>query len=271
MTTLRIVQITDTHLSQDFPQFWPNFDRIVANVNDEAPHLVINTGDIACNGPDSDAELEFAARRHRAINAPFLAVPGNHDIGEEPPGQPAKQYIDAPRRSRWHRYFGHDWWAIGFGAWRIIGINSQLMGSGIEAEELQWAWLEQELAEAADRPVAIFQHKPPFREDPHRPASFDDFRCMTAAARERYAALIAPSSVRFISCGHSHIHRKTRWLDKDVYWAPPASAVEDAATGPNGHPGYARFDFTGSDVRIRFVFPLECDLIDFNDMHAGAL
>ncbi|MEL6203797.1 MAG: metallophosphoesterase [Pseudomonadota bacterium] len=265
--TIRIINISDTHLSATHGLFYPNFLKVVDRINAEAPNLVINTGDIAVNGPDSDADMAFAAREHQRLNAPLLTLPGNHDIGEEPPGQPAKQYINAERRARWHKYFGPDYWAMNVGAWRLIGINSQLMGSGIEAEEPQWEWLATELAQAQGRPVGIFQHKPPYREDPDTP--HDGFRCMTAAARARYAALIEPSTVRFLSCGHSHVHKKDRWLDRDIYWVPPTSAHEDGNTGLNAYCGYLDWRFDGEDYRVDVVFPLELERIDFNDMKAG--
>lgn len=266
--TIRVIQITDTHLSPERRHFVPNFEKIVDAVNAEQPHLVVNTGDVSTDGPDSDAELDFAARAHRRIDAPVLAVPGNHDVGDEPPGQPRQQYVNKERLARWRRYFDRDYWAVSVGAWRLIGLNTLLMGSGLEDEEqAQWDWLAQELREARDRPVGVFQHKPPFREDPG--STIDDFRHMVAAARARYAELLTPSSVRFLTCGHTHVHRRMSWLGRDVYWGPPTSAIEDAVNGPNAYPGYTRFDFVGDTVSVRFVFPLECELIDFNDANAA--
>ena len=95
------------------------------------------------------------------LKSPVHAIPGNHDVGDEPPGQEADQIIDAHRLQRWLSVFGADRFAFDAGGWRVLGINAQLLGSGLPQEGEQDAWLDAELG-AASRPVLLALHKPLF-------------------------------------------------------------------------------------------------------------
>jgi hypothetical protein len=91
-------------------------------------HFTLAT--LAINGSDSDAEIAFAATALRNLRTRVMALPGNHDVGDEPPGQHPDQIIDADRLARWDSSFATDRWALDAGAWRLIGVNAQLFGSG---------------------------------------------------------------------------------------------------------------------------------------------
>ena len=104
---------------------------------------VIINGDLAINGPESDAEIAFAASALKGLHGPGLSLPGNHDVGDEPPGQDPDQIVDVARLDRWDRSFGTDRWALDMGAWRLVGANAQLFGSGLARERGQERWLEE--------------------------------------------------------------------------------------------------------------------------------
>jgi hypothetical protein len=63
-----------------------------------------------------------------------MPLPGNHDVGDEPPGQDPSQIVDASRLARWDRFFAIDRWSFDAEAWRIIGLTPQLLGSGLARE-----------------------------------------------------------------------------------------------------------------------------------------
>ena len=86
---------------------------------------VIVNGDLAINGPDSEAEIAFAATTLGYLRTRVIALPGNHDVGDEPPGQDADQIIDADRLARWDNFVATDRWALDAGGWRLIGVNAQ--------------------------------------------------------------------------------------------------------------------------------------------------
>jgi hypothetical protein len=90
-----------------------------------------------------------------------MALPGNHDVGDEPPGQDPDQIVDADRLARWDRYFATDRWILDAGGWRLLGVNAQLFGSGLAREHAQNQRLDAQLT-TAGRPFALFLHKPLF-------------------------------------------------------------------------------------------------------------
>lgn len=130
----RIVILSDIHLSPTHGFFWENWcvAREFADTAD-ADAVIVN-GDLAINGPDSDAEIAFAAAALQTLRTPVMALPGNHDVGDEPPAQDAHQIIDDNRLRRWDGSFAGDRWTLDLGGWRLIGVNAQLFGSGLERE-----------------------------------------------------------------------------------------------------------------------------------------
>jgi 3',5'-cyclic AMP phosphodiesterase CpdA len=104
----RIVVISDPHLSPTHGFFWDNWRCTCEVVNRLSPDAVIVSGDLCMNGPDSDAEVAFARDALRHFAPPVYAIPGNHDIGDEPPGQELDQLIDESRLQRWISQFSTD-------------------------------------------------------------------------------------------------------------------------------------------------------------------
>ena len=82
----RIAFLSDLHLSPVHGFFWENFRLAAAAADAAGAEAVVVNGDLCINGPDSDAEMDFAAAALRRLRAPVLALPGNHDVGDEPPG-----------------------------------------------------------------------------------------------------------------------------------------------------------------------------------------
>ncbi len=224
MPAFTIAHITDTHLSGDKPQFVPNFEATLRALDDLDPDLVVNTGDLSVNGADLDADHVHARALHGVIASPWRVVPGNHDVGDNPAGAvPVKQPIDDGRRARFIAQWGQDWWGADGGDFRLIGLNAQLLGSGLAAEEEQWDFLAAEAAGARGRPTALFIHKPLFR---HHPAETEvGHRYVLPAARERLLALLGPTRLRLVASGHVHQHRLTRVHGVLHGWGPSTAFI----------------------------------------------
>jgi 3',5'-cyclic AMP phosphodiesterase CpdA len=104
---MRIIQISDTHLSRGKTHFADNWPPLAAWIAAQNPDLVIHTGDVTIDGADIEDDLRYAAELMRRLGVPFRAVPGNHDVGDA--GHP-RQPVTDERLARWRTYFG---WTAG--------------------------------------------------------------------------------------------------------------------------------------------------------------
>ena len=70
MSEFRLTQISDTHLARRLPSLTDNFERVSHYIEATRPDLIINSGDLAFDGPTSPDDLEFARSLHAALRAP---------------------------------------------------------------------------------------------------------------------------------------------------------------------------------------------------------
>jgi 3',5'-cyclic AMP phosphodiesterase CpdA len=203
----RILQVSDTHLSRRHGQFLPNWRRFADIVAASPPRLVVNTGDASLAGCRHPDDLHTAARLHAALAAPWRVVPGNHDVGDHPrlcDGSGRRLPVTAATLAAYRDALGADRWSEDIGGWRLIGIDGQLLGSGLPDEEEQWAWLDAVRAQVGDRRLALFLHKPPFLASP-RDADLT-YWAVDPAPRMRLMGLLDDNRLRLVACGHLHEH-----------------------------------------------------------------
>lgn len=135
MAAAHVILVSDTHLSASAPQAQANWDAVVRYVGARAPDLVIHLGDLSLDGARDAMDLRHGRSQLDRLPTPWRAVPGNHDIGDNPwPGAPAGIAVDAARHQRWLDIVGADHWSMTVGGWTVLAINAQLLGSGLEAE-----------------------------------------------------------------------------------------------------------------------------------------
>jgi len=199
---MRIVQISDTHLSHLGGVTNDNFEQLVTFVNDVLePDLIVNTGDAAILSPDSGEDREAAHRLHGGFRAPVRVVPGNHDVGEPGPAPWAGISVTSERVARFRETFGSDHWVEVYPEWAVIGINSELMSSGLPEEAEQWEWLSTLPGVVQDRPALIFMHKPVWSPVDHET---EHAISLPAAERDRLLDVLAPVTLRAVCSGHLH-------------------------------------------------------------------
>jgi 3',5'-cyclic AMP phosphodiesterase CpdA len=248
----RIVVLSDIHLSPTHGFFWENWCLARDFANAAKGDAVIVNGDLAINGPESDAEIAFAATALAKLRAPVMALPGNHDVGDEPPGQDPDQIIDTARLARWDKSFASDRWALDAGGWRLVGVNAQLFGSGLEREHTQGQWLDEQLS-AAGRPTALFLHKPLFLESPTDDGVTPS--CMVPSARVRLLDRLNRSDVRLIVSGHLHEHRDRTIGGQRHLWVPAVAFAGAQPRGGDGSCGLTVLDFSPTDVEVTIERP----------------
>jgi len=83
--SIRIVHVSDMHLepaeNEQYPGLAERVERIADVIRSLHPDLVVATGDLTNRGSSRAEDLDLAKRWLDGLRAPYLAVPGNHDLG----------------------------------------------------------------------------------------------------------------------------------------------------------------------------------------------
>lgn len=217
-----ILQVSDAHLSPRNTLFRGNLELMRAFAEASPPDLVVASGDLSLDGADRDGDLALAAELHRAFPAPLIAVPGNHDVGSHPHTMP-RQHVSTERLDRFRRHLGADRHVADLPGWRVIALNSEVMGTGHEEEAAQAAFVAEAAAGAEDRRIALFLHKPIFVTAPDDPTF--DYWSVPPHARAALAPVLEHPGLRLVASGHLHLHLQTRRGRVDYAWAPPLAFI----------------------------------------------
>ena len=224
----RLTQISDTHLSPNFPKLTDNFHRVSEHIDAVRPDLVINSGDVSWDGPTRRADLEFGMQLHAALPVECRYLPGNHDIGDNPtavgvaPSCPATEEL----RDAFISVFGEDRWQFEAANWRFIGLNSLIMNTGIPSELEQEEWLRTQLEDANGKPIALFLHKPLFLNTPEDPEEASTaIRFVPQPVRAKLATLLGANDIRLVASGHVHQRRDFTYANTRHVWAPSVGFI----------------------------------------------
>lgn len=161
MTKFSILQISDTHLSPRTEHFREN-NRLLTQPLVESEHdFIIHTGDITLDGIRYDEDYALCRDFFKESGKTIHFLAGNHDIGDNPklskPESENGSAINAARYEKFANYFGPDYWVIDRGSWRIIGISSMLIGSGLARKKSNMLGLTSKLPRLA---TVIWQSSP---------------------------------------------------------------------------------------------------------------
>lgn len=257
MSALTILQVSDTHLSPSHAYFQDNWDAFVDCVAEEKPDFVFVTGDMCFNGPVNPGDLAYARGQMDRLPVPWRAIPGNHDIGDTPPDAKLKHPMNAGSRAAYRKHFGEEHWVEDLGEWRFVGLNAQLMDSGLPGEAEQMAMLEDALATAGDRSRALIVHKPLFNADADEKGQAP--AALFPAGRKKILALCGRYGVKLVASGHRHCYRSLRLGRTQLVWAP-ATAFIDTSKSNDGlrlvrRLGYVRYRFEGRKFSHALVEP----------------
>ena len=232
---MKLALVSDTHLTPRTAAFADNWRVVCAWVEATAPDLVVNLGDITADGAHDLRELELARPAFDGLQRETRFLPGNHDIGDNPiaPGAPNEHPLDLARLADYRRLFGPDRWSFDAGSWQVIGLNAQLLATGTDEEEEQFAWLGEQLR-ARRGPLGLMLHKPLFRNGSgDREAHV---RYVPMLARRRLLASLAARDLRFVASGHAHQARALQVDGVEHIWAPStAYCIPDVIQEPIGH------------------------------------
>jgi|GEM_PF-1453225 len=253
--SFRIAHVSDLHLSPREPSRLKQAEKIAKSLTNTHPDFIVVTGDLTDDGWENQSDLAFAKDWLNKLNIPWRAVPGNHDVGNfanQPDGA-----ITAERVERWvevfqptqvtHQQPQAGTWLEQLPGWCIIGLNtmllgSGLLGSGLDLEAQQNAWLHETVIAAETRgdQILVFQHSPLMIDsiDETLAPSAGYWLGQTEARKALLEHMISPM-LRLIGSGHVHQSRleQTPVLSDcpmTAAWAPPASGTWVSSAGlPN--------------------------------------
>jgi len=228
MPEFRLIQISDSHLARRLPTLTENFHRVSEYIDVRRPDLVVNSGDLAFDGPTNRDDLEFARELHAALPVACRYLPGNHDIGDNPtelgpvPPQPATEQ----ERQNFLAIFGEDRWQFDAAGWCFIGLNSLVMNTGLASEAEQYDWLASQLSSADGKPVALFLHKPLYLNSPEDPElAATSIRYVPMPPRSRLVEMLGSVDLRLVASGHVHQRRDFTYRHVRHIWAPSAGFI----------------------------------------------
>jgi 3',5'-cyclic AMP phosphodiesterase CpdA len=224
---MKIALVADSHLAPDAHAFNRNWAAVGTYVQATNADLTVHLGDITVDGLADAAQFTHA----RAISANWPTairyLPGNHDIGDNPPGPEVAPThpLDRGRIRDFRAAFGPDYWAFDADGWRVIGLNAQLFGTETGGETEQWAWLTDVVAESRARPVILLLHKPLFQDTPTDEPPHH--RYVPAVPRRHLLDRLSDVSLRAVISGHTHQYRDRTvagvrhiWVPSTAYYLP---------------------------------------------------
>lgn len=259
MSEFRLTQISDTHLARRQSKLTGNFERVSEYIDATRPDLVVNSGDVAFDGPTQQDDLNFARELHDALPVACRYLPGNHDIGDNPTqvGPVPAQAVTEKDRQAFVSVFGDDRWRFEAAGWCFIGLNSLVMNSGLISEAEQFDWLASELASANGKPVALFLHKPLYLNAPEDPElEATSIRYVPMPARRRLIDMLHTADLRLVASGHVHQRRDFTYRRVRHVWAPSAGfIISDARQEPIGakEVGLVEYRFRPDSFEVRHV------------------
>jgi 3',5'-cyclic AMP phosphodiesterase CpdA len=249
---MRLIQISDTHLSPQKSHFVENWAPLVAWIAAERPDLVIHTGDVTIDGAGVEADLAHCASLMRAIDVPFRVVPGNHDVGSS---VNPKQPVTRERLAGWERHFGPDRWVHDQEEWRFIGLDALIVGSGSPEEADQLDWLDRVQEEAGGRHLAWFLHKPLFLEHPDEGDT--GYWAIPPEPRRGLMERVRRHRVALVASGHLHQSHQLTCEGTHYVWAPSSAFLCGPAIAPpmpgEKHVGAVRYTLTRGAVAAEIV------------------
>jgi len=200
--TLQIVQISDTHITDDVPQRMNDLENCVHTINglSEPPELVIHTGDITHNG--TAPEYHRARQLLDQLDAPYFVMPGNRDKRPELINEFADERYDLPAQG-WVQY------SVELSGQKLLMVDTLCETSNKgQLCTGRLHHLEAMLSEEPDKPTWLFLHHPPYKAvgipDPFQYKDWSDV--------EKLKALLSKyKNVKGMYCGHVH-----RFIDGEI-------------------------------------------------------
>lgn len=196
----RFVQITDMQMgmiskNENTLEEERLYRLAVDEINALKPKFVIITGDFV-NSRTYTNQIKAYKKITSLISKriPIYYIPGNHDVGQKPTAETLDFYF---------KHYDVDRFAFVHKSVKFIGINSNLINSGIEQEAIQYDWLKKQLSHQPkpSKRTIIFSHHPFFINDINENNNYSNIHM---PKRLEYMQLFKENGVSIVFAGHYH-------------------------------------------------------------------
>ncbi len=151
--------------------------------------FLLHMGDATANGTAEEHAALKALHQELGLTIPVYAVPGNHDI------------IDDPDRKNWNAVYGAAWRSLDIANLHLVLLDNAERKVGFPDEELDW--LEKDLAVVQPDRMTILAYHRPFGY-PLADILGDDETRTSRKSNARFLSIIAKYKVDHIFNGHVH-------------------------------------------------------------------
>lgn len=171
------------------------YRQAVSEINALKPKFVIITGDFVNSRTDT-SQINAYKKITSLINKgiPVYYIPGNHDVGQKL----SKETLDF-----YFKHYQTDKFAFVHKGLKFIGINSNLINSGIEQEAIQFDWLKKQLSNQQNpsKRTIVFSHHPFFINDINENNNYSNIHM---PKRLEYMQMFKENGVSMVFAGHYH-------------------------------------------------------------------
>jgi predicted phosphodiesterase len=234
--TTRFIVVADSHIrfpDDDVGTYPSNAlmvgrnEFVVEVCNDIDASFVAHLGDIVHPIPAEDGHepaVELAAGVYEHLRHPIHFVPGNHDIGDKPNAFVAVPPVADGYYPVFERHWGPAFRSFEEDGLHFVFVDTPVLNSGLEREAAQRAWLEVDLATAAEagHRVFLFTHYPPFVRHPGENEHYDN---LGEPARSWLLDLIDNYRVEAVFSGHLHNFVYNHHRGTEFYIVPSTGFV----------------------------------------------
>jgi|GEM_PF-6175137 len=203
-----ILFLADPHLGDDKPGHQASFEEILSKAAQRPIEQVVILGDVTQDGKVREDYFDYARRQIARFGKPVLCIPGNHEEGYNASRKAWDPQVKPEYLPRFARYFNAMPWTTQVGDVRVIGIDSQILGSGFPEEKHQENWLVKQLQQAKAESVKsmVVMHTPLFVDAPDASDDPHDYWAVPHADRAAMLDILTKHGVDLLLAGHVHRH-----------------------------------------------------------------